>query len=78
MRISRKCLWPAVLCAAVLASGCGGGGDPGAAAPDISRSASALVDFINSLIASGDDTRDPIDIDALTLVQDDTAEPAPL
>ncbi len=68
----------AVLLAGVIVAGCGGGRDGAAPAPDFSQSASALVDFINALIAGTSETSDPIDIDPLTLVIDDAGDPAPL
>ena len=72
-----KLLLAGVVCAALVA-GCGGGGGGGGgiAAPDIGQSVSALLDFINNLSAVSDDTSEPIDINALTLAVDDTAEPA--
>lgn len=79
MKTTRKFGLPVVvLSAALVLSGCGGGGDGGAAAPDISQSASALMDFMRGLIAGTSETSDPIDIKPLTLVSDDTAEPSPL
>ena len=68
-----KLLLVAVLAAAMLA-GCGGGG--GDAAPDISQSVSALLDFINNLIAGTGENGELTDVNALTLVVDDTGEPA--
>ena len=38
----------------------------------------SLLDFMKSLIAGTNETSDPIDINALTLAVDDTAEPSPL
>jgi hypothetical protein len=64
--------------AAALLVGCGGGGGGGGGTPaeDISQSTSDLLAFMNRLIAGTDETSDPIDINALTLAVDDTAEPA--
>ncbi|MCZ4312182.1 hypothetical protein O4H66_02090 [Comamonadaceae bacterium G21597-S1] len=80
MTIPTRWIGPVALAAALGLAGCGGGGGdaPAAAPPDIARDVSALVDFISSLIAGTSETSEPIDIDALTLAVDDTAEPAPL
>ena len=81
MKTNRKFLLPIVLSAALALSACGGGGDGGGAAPtppDISLSVSALLDFMRGLVAGTSETSDPIDINALTLAVDDTAEPSPL
>lgn len=71
----------AVLSAALLA-GCGSGGsDEVSSAPvstDISQSVSALITFMNNLIAGTSESGDPIAINTLTLVSDDTAEPSPI
>ncbi len=68
-----KLLLVAVLAAAIVA-GCGGGG--GNAAEDISQSTSALLDFINNLIAGTGENGELTDVNALTLVADDRGEPA--
>ena len=66
--------------AAALVAGCGGGG--GVSSPpvstDISQSISALVTYLNGLIADTSDLGEPIDINGLTLATDDAAEPASL
>ena len=71
----------AVLSAALLA-GCGGGGSGEVSSPpvstDISQSVSALITFMNNLIAGTSESGDPIAINGLTLVTDDTAQPSPL
>lgn len=66
--------------AAALVAGCGGGGGVSSApvSTDISQSVSALVTYINGLIAGTSDLGEPIDINGLTLATDDAAEPAPL
>lgn len=67
--------------AAVLMAGCGGGSDVSTApvqpVPDIGQSVVALVNFIDSLITNNSENSDPVDINALTLATDDTAEPTP-
>jgi hypothetical protein len=45
---------------------------------DISQSISALYDYVVGLIAGTSDSSDPIDINALTLATDNSAEPTPL
>ncbi|MBC7597391.1 MAG: hypothetical protein H7238_00065 [Polaromonas sp.] len=71
----------AVLSAALLA-GCGSGGSGEvSSAPvstDISQSISALITFMNNLIAGTSESGDPIAINSLTLVTDDTAQPSPI
>ena len=70
-----KLLLAAVLTAAIVA-GCGGGG--GGAAPDISQSVSALLDFMNNLIAGIGENGELTDVNALTLAVDVCGEPAAL
>ena len=71
----------AVLSAALLA-GCGGGGSGEVSSPpvstEISQSVSALITFMNNLIAGTSESGDPIAINSLTLVTDDTAQPSPI
>lgn len=66
---------------ALLMAGCGGGGDgntaPAQPAPDPGQSVTTLVDFIDRMITNNSENSDPIDINALTLAIDDTAEPTP-
>ena len=69
--------------AAALVAGCGGGGGSGGGgglfeSTDISQSISALVTYLNGLIADTSDLGEPIDINGLTLATDDAAEPASL
>ena len=61
--------------AAALVGGCGGGGGGEEPAPDISQSVSALLDFVNNLIACTGENGDLIDVNAINLAVDDTAEP---
>lgn len=78
-KLNSKLTLTAVVAAALIA-GCAGDSNDGAAAPapDIGQSVTALVDFINRMIANNSENSDPIDINALTLAVDDTAEPTPL
>ena len=78
-RLNTK-LMLAVLSTALVA-GCGGGGGGGTEAtpaPGIGNSTTALVAFMNNMIAATNETSEPIDISALTLAVDDKTEPAPL
>ena len=64
---------------ALLMVGCGGGSSGGAAvSTDISQSISALITFMNTLIADSSDTGEPVDINSLTLATDDSAEATPI
>ena len=74
-----KLLGTAVLAAALVA-GCGGGDGGGSAeaSTDISTSLSALLVYMNNLIASVGENGELVDVNALTLVVDDTAAPAAL
>ncbi len=71
-------LLAATVVAAALVSGCGGGGGGSAEASssDISTSLSALLAYMNNLIATVGENGELVDVNALTLVVDDTAEPA--
>ena len=65
----------AVLATAFLA-GCGGGGGDATAIPPepgISESITALLNYMNSLIAMGENS-ELVDVNALTLVTNDTVE----
>ena len=74
-KLNKKWLLSAAL-ATALVTGCGSGGDGGSGvSTDISQSVSALITYMNSLIASTSETSDPIDINGLTLATDDLAEP---
>jgi len=80
-KLKRRLMLAAVL-SALLVAGCGGGDGEGGGeatpAPDIGQSTTALVAFMNGQIAATDEISDPIDINALTLAVDDSAEPVPL
>ena len=80
IKVNTKLAAAAMLSAALLA-GCGGGdgggiGVGGGGAINPSPSASAVVDYIQSVIALGENT-EPIDINSVTLATDDTSEPVP-
>ncbi len=77
-RMDIKLILAAVLTAAVVGGCGGGGGGTPAAEPDTGNSITALVAFMNSMIASTDDTSEPIDITARTMAVDDTTEPVKL
>ena len=69
--------------ATALLAGCGGGGGSGNAnagiqSTDISQDLTALYNFMVGLIAGTSDSTDPIDVNALSLVTDDTAETTPV
>jgi nitrous oxide reductase accessory protein NosL len=74
---SKKCLAGVLLVTVVLAGCGGGGGGVAAVAADISQSLSALVDFMNGLIASTSPTSQVIDVNNLNLVTSETASPTP-
>ena len=75
----------AALCAALLA-GCGGSNDDhganngaNASPPGpVAQTITDVVAYINGLIAGGSDSAEPVDTNPLTLVANDSAEPAPL
>ena len=78
MKMSFKLLGAALLTSAALA-GCGGGGIdvlPTAEAQTPSNSVSALVAYLQELIAGTSESTDPVDINGLELANDDTAEPS--
>lgn len=81
-KLNKKWLLGAAL-ATALVTGCGGGGGGGGGggafvSTDISQSISALITYMNTLIAGTSETSDPIDINSLTLATDDLAEPTPI
>ena len=67
--------------AAALLAGCGGNSDDHGGNGTAGQAAQTITDvaaYINSLIVGSSDNTEPVDISALTLVTDDTAEAAPL
>jgi hypothetical protein len=78
-KLNSRLMLAAVLATALVA-GCGGGGG-GGPAPDpaagVGQSVMATLDFIRSLIANNGENSEPVDISALTLAVDDSAEPSP-
>ncbi|MEO8546234.1 MAG: hypothetical protein ABI434_21790, partial [Burkholderiaceae bacterium] len=80
----RQRLLPLLLGATLLLGACGGGGGGGGAVapdpaqPDFGQSVTALIDYMKRLIAGTDENADQVNVNALTLPVDDTAEPTPL
>lgn len=72
---SKKCL-AGILLATVVLAGCGGGGGGGIGA-EIGQSLSALIDFMNGLIANTSETVQAVDVNNLNLVTSETASPTP-
>jgi hypothetical protein len=79
-----KLMAGAALSAALLA-GCGGSSDDhganGTGGPPpgpVAQTITDVVAYINGLIAGGSDSVEPVDTNALTLVANDSTEPAPL
>ncbi len=77
-KLNSRPMLAAVLAAALLAA-CGGGGGGVALGPaaGLGQSVMATLAFIRDLIANNGENSDPVDISALTLAVDDTAEPSP-
>lgn len=76
-KLNVKLMAGAALATALLA-GCGGdsgGGGPVVVAPPMEQTITAVVDYIQNLIASTGENADPTDINGLTLVANDTSEP---
>ncbi len=72
-------LMAGVALSAVLLAGCGGdGGGGGGGGVPKEQTITAVVEYIQNLIASNGENTDPIDINPLTLAADDKSEPAPL
>ena len=80
-KINPKLMAGAALAAALLA-GCGGSdhgdnsGGGGTSGP-IAQTVTEVAAFITNLFAGNNDNNEPIDVNALTLVASDGAEPAP-
>lgn len=65
----------ALVCAAFV-TGCGSGNNNNANdSTDIGANVSALVTYVESLVAK-DGNSDPVDVNAVTLAQDDSVEPS--
>ena len=84
MTMKKQWVLASVLATALLA-GCGGGDivsslpapppTPVAPAPSVGDTVSVLIQYVQQLIAATNDTSEPVDINGLTLVADDMAEP---
>ena len=78
MTMKKQWVLASVLATAFLA-GCGGGSSSSVItappAQSISDTVSVLVQYVQQLIATTSDSSEPVDINGLTLVADDTAEP---
>ncbi len=66
--------------AAALVAACGGGNDDPVVDPatQTGQSVQKTIDYITSVIANNGDTSDAVDVNAITLAVDDTAEPSAL
>lgn len=66
--------------AAALVAACGGGNDDPVIDPatQTGQSVQKTLDYIAGLIASNSETGDAVDVNAITLAVDDTAEPSVL
>ena len=84
MTMKKQWVLASVLATALLA-GCGGGDivsslpapppTPAPPAPSVGDTVSVLIQYVQQLIAATNDTSEPVDINGLTLVADDRAEP---
>lgn len=79
MTMKKQWMLASMLATALLA-GCGGGDSvtsslPAPPAPSIGNTVSVLIQYVQQLIATTNDTSEPVDINGLTLVADDRAEP---
>ena len=68
----------AVVSAAALVAACGGLNDDPVIDPatQTGQSVQKTIDYITSLIASNGENSDAVDVNAITLAVDDTAEPS--
>lgn len=75
---SPKMVLMAVVSTVILA-GCGGGGGGGsvadAVAPGVAQNVSAVASYINNLIAGTSENGDQVDVNLLTLAENDVDEP---
>ncbi len=80
-KLNTRLLLAGVMSVALLA-GCGGGNNasttPTVPSADISQSVSAVIDYIGNMIANYTENSDPVDVNAITLAVDNTAEPTGL
>ena len=84
MTMKKQWVLASVLATALLA-GCGGGDivsslpapppTPAPPAPSVGNTVSVLIQYVQQLIAATNDSSEPVDINGLTLVADDMAEP---
>ena len=72
--INSKWMLGATLAAALMAGCGGGGGSSPIASTDISQSVSALITYMNTLIA-GNENGDLVDVNGITLATEEQAEP---
>jgi ABC-type glycerol-3-phosphate transport system substrate-binding protein len=68
--------WLAIGLTVLALAGCGGGGSAAVDATAPLQGSAAVLDFLNKLIASSNESDEPIDVDAVVLALDDAAEPA--
>lgn len=73
---SPKMVLMAVVSTVILA-GCGGGGGSvaDAVAPGVAQNVSAVASYINNLIAGTSENGDQVDVNLLTLAENDVDEP---
>lgn len=82
LKINPRLMVAAALAAALLA-GCGGSSDygdnsgGGGTSGPVAQTITNVADYITNLFAGNNDNNEPVDINALTLVASDEAEPAP-
>ena len=81
-KLNSRLLLAGVLSVGLLA-GCGGGGSnanttPTSPTANLGQSVSAVIDYIGNMIANYTENSDPVDVNAITLAVDDTAEPTGL
>lgn len=74
-KLNLKFTTGAALAGALLA-GCGGGSDSVATTPPMSQTITDVAAYVANLMASTDANAEPMGLNGLTLVANDTAEPA--